>query len=363
MRIIFLVPYPTEGASNRLRIEQYFPSLKLKNIKCRIRPFISKNFYKILYFRGNNLLKFYYFVIDTINRLIDLMRVTQYDLVFIHREAYPIGPPFFEYIIAKLNKPIIYDFDDAIFLPNVSQVNNFIERFKLPSKIAKIISLSSYVIAGNEYLKDFVLRYNKKVSVLPTCIDTEKYKNMDYAIKDQKQIMIGWIGSKTTEGFLHDKEPVFKTLAKKYTAIKFIFIGTEYEIEGLPQLSCKKWSIATELEDIRNFDIGIMPMPENKWTKGKCGFKAILYMSMGIPTVCSPVGVNKEIIKDGENGFLAATEEEWIKKLSSLIENPTLRQKIGSAGRKTVEERYSLDVNKPKFLAIIQEVYNGRYGK
>ncbi|KKT72855.1 MAG: Glycosyltransferase [Microgenomates group bacterium GW2011_GWA2_44_7] len=140
-------------------------------------------------------------------------------------------------------------------------------------------------------------------------------------------------------------------------------MGGNFSIDGLSTIISKPWSMEEEIEDLKTFDIGIMPMPDNEWTRGKCGFKAILYMNMGIPCVCSPVGVNREIITDGVNGFLAGTDEEWIEKLSLLIENAELRKKLGMAGRKTVEEKYSVNINAPRCLEIFKRVYKERYGK
>ena len=146
-------------------------------------------------------------------------------------------------------------------------------------------------------------------------------------------------------------------MSKKYSNIEFKIIGGNLSIGNLPNITVKPWVLEQEVGDLRTFDIGIMPMPDNEWTRGKCGFKAILYMSMAIPSVCSPVGMNREIITDGVNGFLADGEGEWIKKLSSLIEDPDLRHKMGLAARKTVEEKYSVKINAPKFLEVIKEVY------
>jgi glycosyltransferase involved in cell wall biosynthesis len=153
---------------------------------------------------------------------------------------------------------------------------------------------------------------------------------------------------------------VFIRLSERFPHIKFKIVGSSFSINGLSNIISKPWSLKEEIEDLRTFDIGIMPMPDNEWTRGKCGFKAILYMSMGIPCVCSPVGVNKEIITDGINGFLADTENKWIEKLSLLIEDSDLRQRIAIAGRMTIEERYSVTVNAPSFLEIINKVFNKR---
>lgn len=355
MRVLFWVPYPTEGASNRYRVEQYLPYLKKAGVNYTLHPFWSSSAFEVLYKTGHLFKKCYYFILGTISRFFDFMRVFQYDVVFIHREAYPIGGAFFETILVMLRKPIIFDFDDAIFLPASSCPNNFVERYKKPDRVANVIKMSRHVIAGNNYLADFALHYSRSVSIIPTPIDTDKYYPGEK--KHNGEVVIGWIGSITTLDFLNKMRNVFIQLSKRYHYIKFKIVGGSFSINGSSNVISKPWSLKEEVEDLRTFDIGIMPMPDNEWTKGKCGFKAILYMSMGIPCVCSHVGVNKEIIIDGVNGFFAHTEKEWIEKLSLLIKNSDLRKKLGIMGRKTVEEKYSLSVNALRYL----EVFKGSY--
>lgn len=359
MRVLFWVPYPTEGASNRYRIGQYLPYLENNDIRYSLHPFWRSSVFNVLYKNGFHFKKFLFFVLGTFSRIFDILLMDRYDIVFIHREAFPIGGAFFETIVKFLNKPIIFDFDDAIFLPSISRPNSFIERFKNFNKVRQIIKKSNHVIVGNDYLRDFTMRYNNSVTVIPTVIDINKYQpgyknDID---KNRDKIIIGWIGSPTTLDFLASMRNVFIVVSNKFTNVGFKIVGGYFNINNLPNLTSKPWKIEEELEDLRSFDIGIMPMPNNEWTKGKCAFKAILYMSMAIPCVCSAVGVNRQIIIDGENGFLADKEDEWIEKLFRLIKDAQLRKKIGEAGRKTVEVKYSLKVNAPKFLQILEKIY------
>ncbi len=356
MKVLFLVPYPSQGASNRYRVEQYLPFLNDAGIKFLVRPFWCKAGYEVLYKNGYFFRKLYYFILGTIFRFFDIMRALRYDAIFIHREAYPIFGAFVEKALVSLKKPLIFDFDDAIFLPAKSSSNNFIERLKRPGKISRIIAMSSYVIAGNSYLADYALKFNKSVCVIPTAIDLDRYlQKENYAAGE---VVIGWTGSATTLDFLNRLESVFRKLSSRFKNIKIKVIGGDFHINGLPNIISQPWSLDSEIECLKTFDIGIMPMPDNDWTRGKCGFKAILYMGMAIPCVCSPVGVNKEIVQDGVNGFLADSDEEWFNKLSILIEDSGLRRKMGCLGRKTIEERYSVRVNAPKFLDVIKKVCN-----
>lgn len=356
MRILFWVPYPTEGPSNRYRVEQYLPYLEEKGIRYCLRPFWRSAGYKILYKKGYYFQKIYFFIFGSISRLIDLLSINSFDAVFIHREAYPLGGPIFEKLLRVFKKPFVFDFDDAIFMPTISRHNTFIARFKRPQKALSIIKMSKYVIAGNRYLADFALKYNSSVVIIPTSIDTDRY--FPVPNKSHREIIIGWSGSVTTQDFLNSLNNVFRVLFEKYKNVKLKIVGGQFSLNDCTNnIENKPWVLKDEIEDLRSFDIGIMPMPDSEWSKGKCGFKAILYMSMGIPAVCSAVGVNKEIITDGVNGFLADSKEEWIKKLSLLIENPKLRQQTGLLGRETVVERYSLKASAPFFLDIIRKVY------
>lgn len=358
MKVLFWVPYPTEGASNRYRVEQYLPFLKSEGIGYALRPFWSATAYRQLYERKHYFRKLYFFFLGTMNRISDIFRISRYDIVFIQRQAYPIGGLFFERILFLLRKPFIFDFDDAIFLPASSSQNSFIEKFRRPEEVCKLIKMSNHVIAGNYYLAEFAAQYNKNVSVIPTSIDTDKY----YPISSDlpiKKIVIGWIGSVTTAEFIFILRDAFTELSKRKNIV-FKVVGGNLNCAQIPDIINIPWSMDEEIKHLKTFDIGIMPMPDNEWTRGKCGFKAILYMGMGIPCVCSPVGVNKEIIKDGINGFLADKPEEWIDRLSLLIDNAELRRKIGLAGRKTIEEKFSVRMNAPKMLEIFKQVFSER---
>ena len=356
MRILLWVPYPKEGPSNRYRVEQYLPYLHKINADFSLRYFWSSKTYAILYKDGYFFRKVFSFIVGAIKRIIDIIFIYLFDLVFIHREAFPIGGAFFERLVWLLGKKIIFDFDDAIFSPSVSKTNSFVEKLKSHKKIITIIKISSFVIAGNAYLADFARQYNKNVLVIPTSIDTERYAYPE-RIYEKKEIVIGWMGSFTTVEFLSMLKNVFVALSRKFSNISFKIIGGSFSMDGLSNVVSKAWSLTDELDDLKSIDIGIMPMPDNQWTRGKCGFKAILYMSMAIPSVCSDVGVNKEIIADGVNGFLADTEKEWIDKLSLLIKDGILRKNLGLAGQKTIEERFSVRVNSKRFLETILKVY------
>ncbi|MFC1667380.1 glycosyltransferase family 4 protein [Candidatus Omnitrophota bacterium] len=350
MKVLFIVPYPSEGASNRFRVEQYLPHLDSKGISYDIRPFFDTRFYKILYLKNNYIKKIVYFLKAVWRRIEDILRLHNYDLIFIHREACPLGPPIFEWLIYKTKKPIVFDFDDAIFLPNFNTVNRIYSFLKFPSKTKRITKMSSVVIVSNAFLEQYASKFNQHVHVIPTPVDVTKFVATK---KDSKQITIGWIGSFTTSLYLPIIFNVMQELGRKYDFI-FKIIGAEKPIfiPGV-KVENREWSLEKEVQNFQDIDIGIYPLPDTLWTQGKGAFKAIQYMSVAVPVVSSPVGMNRGLIQDGINGFLASSDEEWVEKISRLIEDPGLRHKIGLAGRRTIEEKFSVKVNAPRFLKIL----------
>jgi glycosyltransferase involved in cell wall biosynthesis len=283
-------------------------------------------------------------------RIKDIFRLHNFDIIFIQREAFFIGPAFFEWIFSKLHKKIIYDFDDSIWLPNVSDANSKFDFLKCYFKIKNIIRYSNVVFAGNNYLLNFAIKYNNNVKLIPTTIDTDKFCPSVFPNKT-KGICIGWSGSITTVKYFDFATIFLSKIKEKYKDnVYFKVIGdATYQNETLG-IKGIAWSPEDEIEQLSEIDIGIMPLPNDEWTKGKCALKALFFMSMQIPVVLSPIGVNSEIIIDGENGFLADNNEQWIEKLSLLIESQSLRQKLGIEGRNTVLKNFSVETFKKKYL-------------
>lgn len=356
LKVLFIVPYPTEGASNRVRVEQFLPYIERRGIRYRIRPFIGSHFYRILYRPGSVGAKVLYFLWATLRRLVDMFRVPFYDVVFVHREAFPIGIGIWEWLVKIMGKPIVFDFDDAIYLTHTSPRNNFMERFKRPAKVPQILALSRTVLAGNGHLAYFASAFNRRVAVFPTCVDTDVYKPAKKGDSSGK-ITIGWVGSTTTQPFLKILAPAWEKLSLRYPHLELVWVGQDTQPGPLagPRVRFVPWSMENERAALDQFDIGVMPMPDNEWTRGKCGFKALLYMSMGIPVVCSPVGANLHIVRPDENGFLAATDSQWEDTLSRLIEDPALRRRLGQAGRQWVEARYSVRAWGERFCDYLEE--------
>ena len=354
-KILFISPYPKGiGPSQRFRFEQYLEFLST-TFECEQKTFWDQKAWAVLFREGHFIQKIYYLLRAFFKRTILLFSIYRYDIVFIHREVAHVGPPIFEWIMAKVfRKKIIYDFDDAIWKLNYSQKNPWVKYFKAPWKVAKICQWANLVCCGNKYLADYAGQFNTNVNLIPTTIDTNYHTKRQVA---NSTLTIGWTGTLTTLKHIDIILPALQKLEKKYS-FKFRVIANDKPNLDLQSLEYVEWNKNSEIEDLSTIDIGLMPLPDEEWEKGKCGFKGLQYMALEIPTVMSPVGVNSEIIEDGKNGFLASTEEEWIEKITRLIASKELRKKLGKAGRKTVLERYSVEANKQKYLDLFNSVLN-----
>lgn len=357
INILFICPYPIDEApSQRFRFEQYFDLLKAKGFLFEVRPFLSLSTWQLLYKPGHTIFKTMGILRGFLSRILILPSIRHFDFVFIHREASPIGPAWFEWLVAKVfRKKIIYDFDDAVWLPNTSKENGLAARLKWHSKVLSIFTWCYAISSGNEYLCNFARPFNNRVSLNPTTIDTERLHNPDrYPQKtNSDRITIGWTGTHSTLKYLDFLIPVIQLLEKKFSdRLRFMVIADKKPTFALSSLHFVPWSKETEVQDLLQFDIGIMPLTDDIWAKGKCGFKALQYLSLRIPAVVSPVGVNAEIVETEISGFVCNEPNEWITALTRLIESEVLRKKMGESGRKKVIESYSVASNSENFLSL-----------
>ena len=289
MRVLFLAPYPAdESPSQRYRLEHYFSFLSAKGVQYDYKPFLNLSTWKVIFKPGHYFKKVAGILLGFCKRIFQLFLLGRYDFVYIHREATPLGPPFFEWIAAKLfRKKIIYDFDDAIWIPFTSAYNKRASSLKNFGKVAKICRWSYKISVGNEYLAAFARKYNTRVIVIPTVVNTETVHNR---LQDQQTIKpsIGWTGTFSTLKYLDMVLPVLQDLQSSYE-FSFIVIADKDPQLPLKNYQFIKWSRDKETDDLLNFHIGLMPLYDDEISKGKCGFKAIQYMSLGIPAIVSPV--------------------------------------------------------------------------
>ena len=474
-RILFITPYPLANApSQRFRFEQYSAILDKNDFEVIIESFLSERSWTLLYKDSASASKLGATLFGYLKRIKLLFQINQYDLVFIHREAAPLGPPIFEWVIAKLfRKKIIYDFDDAIWLPDPDERGSLLTRLKWKSKVSVICKWSYKISVGNEFLAAYARQYNDHVVINPTTIDTEGLhnpelfgfktpdqvrgdeigtnymtsehvrelnmetpdpvqgleksgegvipehirgldietpdrvrgldENSDSAVpgqvkgKDQdndnktpehvrglekddegvtpdlirgldrevrgldremqigteelrQKLTIGWTGTHSTLQYLQPIIPVLRQLEKKYD-FRFVVIANRNPDFDLKSFKFIQWSKETEIRDLLQFDIGLMPLSDDQWSMGKCGFKLLQYLALEIPAIASPVGVNSTIINES-TGILAESREEWNNGLEHLINNPKKRKEMGKAGRDLVKQHYSVRSNTDNFLSL-----------
>lgn len=265
------------------------------------------------------------------------------------------GSALFERIFSRSKAALVFDFDDAIWRLDISEGNKKLGFLKNPGKTAEIIALSDLVIAGNDYLADYARHHNSNVVVIPTVVDARKYPVTNYT--DSGKVVIGWTGSHTTIKHFELAIPVLKLIKEKHQdKVEFRVLGDDSYYNSELNIRGEKWMADSEIKSLSGFHIGIMPLPDDEWSKGKCGLKGLQYMALGIPPVMSPVGVNKQIITHGVNGFLPSTDEEWFNYLSQLIGDPNLRKSVGIKARQTVQDKYSVEAVQPLLLSALNSL-------
>jgi len=348
--LIICLHRPNRSPNQRYRYEQYLPFLEKNGYRFDVSNLLNEKDDKVFYLYGNYFWKFMIYLKMWTIRIRDWRRMNHYDIIFICRDALITSSLFFEKRFSRSKAKLIYDFDDAIWMQNVSEGNKRLAFLKNPAKTGKIIGLCDLTFAGNQFLADYALQFANKVEIIPSTIDMNVYERTGKKINAGK-VCIGWTGSPTTLRHFKLIIPALKKIKEKFgERVEFKIIGDENYYCAELNVKGERWAALTEAEDLSLIDIGIMPLPDEKWEKGKCGMKGLQYMGLGIPAVMSPVGANLEIIQDGINGYLPRSEEEWVDRLSKLIENKELRETIGNAGRQTVIGKYSVERWKQKYL-------------
>lgn len=351
--ILFIVQYPEQvSPAQRFRFELYKKLLEENRFKVTTLPFIDKYGYSVIFKSGFFVRKIWAVLKGFLNRFKLIFNAQKYAYIFLQSGVTPIGPPVFEWILIKvLKKKIIYDLDGAIWLEKFSEKNNRLpQMLRNSDKVARICKWSYKVSCGNDYLCNYARKYNNHVVYNPTCVDTEGVHNI-LASHDVQRVTIGWTGSFSTLKYLNMLVPVLSRLQTKYD-FDIKIICNQQPALNLKNVKYVEWSVENEVTELSTCQIGVMPLTNDEWSKGKCGFKLIQYLALEIPAVSSAVGVNKKIIDNGVNGFLCNSEEEWYNALETLILNSELRKKMGTEGRKKIIQHYSLLSNQINFLSL-----------
>jgi glycosyltransferase involved in cell wall biosynthesis len=352
--VLGLVPYPLGiSPSQRFRLEQWQPVVSGMGVSLTLVPFADPALMRVLHRKGDSVAKAARGLLAVIRRLATLQSASGYDAVVIHRGASLFGPALLERALSRKGKPLIFDFDDAIYLLHTTPANRRIGWLKFPGKTATLCRLSRHVTVANEGLAAWARQHAEGVSIVPSSVDTDTF--CPIGRPPTPSPTIGWTGSSTSLSYLEAFGPILREIRAAHSFDLVVHSDRKPELPGLPY-EWRVWTPGTEVEELRRFDIGIMPMPDDEWARGKSAMKALLYMAMGIPAVCSAVGTNTEVIVHGENGLLARTPADWLAALRALVESPGLRRRLGEAGRRTVETHYSKRRCAALFAGVVRGV-------
>ena len=352
MRITAFTRYGSDAASTRQRLLQYLPALATGGIEVECHPLLDDRHVRAL---ANGRRSSRWEIAKAyLRRLEGLAGWAQgADLIWVYAELFPYLPAGFETRVFASGKPVIYDFDDAFFLKYELSPNPLV-RASLGRKLEPLLTGAAACLCGNDYLQTYAAQFCSNSVYLPTVVDTATYLPAPVARNDT-EIVVGWIGSPSTWRYVVPALPVLRQLAVTHgIRVRIIGAGPAARTEAFARMDLIEWTRASEVADIQAMDVGIMPVIDEPWALGKCGYKLIQYMGCGLPVVASPVGVATRIIDHGVNGFLATSPAEWAAALTGLIENVALRRAMGQAGRAIVERDYSLATHAPRLTQVLK---------
>jgi glycosyltransferase involved in cell wall biosynthesis len=362
MRVLFLTVHrPDRSPSQRFRFEQYLGYLRAQGIECEHSWLLDAEQDRA-YYGANLRRKFQAAAQATFVRLGELLtlKTRRFDVLFVQREAYFAGPAWFELAGQSLGSKLVFDFDDSIWVHQVSESNRAFGWLKVAEKTDTLIRRADLVLAGNAYLADHARGLSRRVKIVPTTIDTELYRPRAMPRSASEPVCVGWSGSLTTIEHFQVALPALRRVKARFgDRVRFKVIGDPAYSEPSLGIVGERWRLDSEIQDLHDIDIGLMPLPDTEWARGKCGLKGLQYMALGIPTLMSPVGVNAQIIQDGQNGFLPRSEDEWVARIGTLVEDAGVRASLGQAGRRTVEEHYSVAAWRNEYAQILSSLARG----
>lgn len=348
MRVLVLCRYGPLGSTSRLRFYQYLPHLERMGISLTVSPLLEDDYVSRLYANRPQPLSF--LVAAYYRRIRSLLQASQYDLVWVEKEFLPFLPAM---VPALLKTPYVVDYDDAAFHRYDLHPSRLV-RALLGRKIARVMRGAAIVIAGNDYIADYARQAGAgRIEILPTVVDLARY-----AVPPQDHpghaFRVGWIGAPVTVGYLRAIEPALRQLMEEDANTELQIIGASDPFDGRLPVATVKWSEEMEVRALQQLDVGIMPLPDEPFERGKCGYKLIQYMACGLPVIASPVGVNTRIVADGENGFLADDQDAWMEALRTLRRDADLRRRMGQVGRERVEARYGLQAHVGRLVRLLE---------
>ena len=360
MRILFLTQYPKIAPSPRYRVYQLVEWLEQNGVECDVQPLVDEPAYLKSRKKGNTLWKAKLMVSAYLKRRRLAKRAREYDLVYILKGAFMYGPPRIERIIHKTGVPMIFDFDDAIFIHKGSTANGIMDRFRSTDRIPETVKMADRVVVPNSYLADYSRKINPNVTVVAEAEDTDRF-TMRPSHGPSDKIVIGWIGSPSTVKYLKLIQGALREICQRHPHVVIRTVGGNFECKGV-RVENIPWTFDQEVQNFHALDVGIMPLPLEEWSKGKSGCKLRQYMASGVPGVATKIGYNCELVNHDGLGLLVETEAEWIEALEKLILDHQLRNSIAKAARDSVVERFSIPVIGPQLIAAFENTIAEKQG-
>ncbi len=365
MKVLGLASYPVEAAATRYRLHQFVGPLAERGIELTLRPFLDSSLFASLYQSGSAPQTAFRLLTATLKRFADVVQARKADVILVQREAMILGPPVIEWLSMRVSgSPMVLDLDDPTYVPYTSPTYGKLGKaLKWFRKTDDLIRWASVVTCGNQAIAEYVRGKGSNAVVIPTVVDTDLFRPPDPSAPD-RQTVVGWVGTHSTFPYLESIFPVFEELAKDHDfRLKIVGAGkADISIPGV-QIENLEWQLDREVADFQSFHIGVYPIDDSlyadKWAAGKSGFKAIEYMSVGVPYVATPVGVLEQIGEVGQTHFCAATKEEWREALEKLLVDKERRRRMGEAGRRHVLAHFTLDAQADKLADALRQAAKG----
>ena len=359
LSVLFLTRYPVDGASSRYRVFQYLPHLQALGVQATVQSLMDGPMYRLSTQSGRTGAKVWATCRAVLRRLWGLRNWRRYDVIYMQRELLPFGPPLLERWMKARGAVLFFDYDDALFIHKPSRYTPLASLLRAPGKVRELFRLVDCTVAGNDWLRDAARAEGGQAETLEVAEDTARIP-MHAPHSNDRPVTVGWLGSPSTVKYLHHIAPVLRDLASRHPDLRFqIMGGGDFTMDGVPW-DLQDWSLDGELRALAGFDIGLMPLPPEDWAQGKSGGKARTYMAAGVVPICSAIGYNRELIRDGETGFLCETPDQWAQALERAVTDPALRQRIATAARADVVARFDPAQQAAKMRALFDQVLGGR---
>jgi len=362
-KILVICPFPQgEAAGQRLKYEQYFELWKRAGYEVTVSSFMDMRMWQVVYSKGNYLKKIFGVLRGFFRRFLDLFQLHQFDIVYVFMWGTPFGSSLYERILRKQSKKVVYDIEDNVMMQQSNTLNPITQFLRGPGKTNFLIKKSDHIITSSPFLNEYALSINlaNSATYISSSVDINRFIPCNsYSNKDI--ITLGWTGTFTSKEYLDLIAPVLLKLSQRIK-FKLRVIGNfEYSLPGV-DIEVIQWTKKNEVVDLQGIDIGLYPLPKNDWVLGKSGLKAIQYMAFGLPTVATNVGTSPRIIQHMQNGILVNNEGEWENYLEMLINDASLRKRLGEKARETVKMKYSTDVIGAKYIAVLDSLYGEKNG-